>query len=276
MADIIIIDNGPAGISASLYTIRAGLDTVVIGRDDGALGKAEKVENYYGFAEPVHGKQLVAQGIEQAKRLGVHMVASEVIGMNYNGEYIVKTKTGDFRSKAVIMATGSPRKKPAIKGLDDHEGKGVSYCAACDAFFYRGKDVAVLGCCDYALSEALELLSIANSVTIVTNGESPISGIPSEIRVVETKIAELRGGQNLDSVLFEDGTNLNISGLFVAVGVAGSSDLARKLGAQTSGTKIVVDESMATNVPGLYAAGDCTGGMLQIAKAVYEDRKSVV
>lgn len=274
MADVVIIGNGPAGISSALYAVRAGLETVTIGRDNGALDKADKIENYYGLAEPVSGRQLVAQGIEQAKRLGVRMIISEVTGMSYDEEYLVKTKAGEFRAKAVIMATGSPRKKPAINGLDDYEGKGVSYCATCDAFFYRGKDVAVLGCCDYALSEALELAPIANSVTIVTNGEHPISGIPGHIKVVQTKIAKLSGTGSLDGIVFEDGTRLDVSGLFVAVGVAGSSDLARKLGAQTEGSKIVIDENMATSIPGLYAAGDCTGGLLQIAKAVYEGAKA--
>lgn len=274
MADVIIIGNGPAGISAALYAARAGLETVVIGRDNGALNKADKIENYYGFVEPISGRQLVAQGIEQAKRLGITVLESEVTGIGYDGEYLVKSKSGEFRTQAVIMATGSPRKKPAIKGLDDYEGKGVSYCATCDAFFYRGQDVAVLGCCDYALSEALELAPIAKSVTIVTNGERPISGIPSHINVVKTQITELSGTGSLDGIVFEDGGRLDTNGLFVAVGVAGSSDLARKLGAQTEGSKILVDENMATNIPGLYAAGDCTGGLLQISKAVYEGAKA--
>lgn len=276
MADIIVIGNGPAGVSAAIYAARTGLKTVMIGRDNGALDKAEKIENYYGFDQPINGRQLVTQGIAQAKRLGVHVVQSEVTGLEYHENYLVKSKAGDFTAKAVIMATGSPRKKPAIKKLEDYEGKGVSYCATCDAFFYKGKDVAVLGCCDYALSEALELAPIANSVTIVTHGEKPISGIPDHIKVVQTKITELSGKETLEGTVFEDGTKLDTSGLFVAVGVAGSSDLARKLGAQINGSKIVVDEHMATSIPGLFAAGDCTGGMLQIAKAVYEGAKAGV
>ncbi|MDL2294284.1 FAD-dependent oxidoreductase [Ruminococcaceae bacterium OttesenSCG-928-D13] len=275
MADVIIIGGGPAGISAALYTVRAGLETLVIGRDGGALEKAEKIENYYGLAEPMNGRQLVEQGLRQAKGLGVQLVTDEVTGIGYDGaRYRVKTKTGEHQAPIVVMATGSPRKKPTIKGLTDYEGRGVSYCATCDAFFYRGKDVAVLGCCDYALSEALELAPIAKSVTILTHGETPIQGIPGDIKVIRTKIAGLSGSDTLEGVLFEDGSRLDASGLFVAAGVAGSSDLAKKLGAQTEGTRIVTDASMATSIPGLFAAGDCTGGMLQIAKAVYEGAKA--
>lgn len=274
MSDMVVIGNGPAGITAAIYAARAGLGITVIGRDYGALGKADKVENYYGFASPINGKQLIDQGIEQAKRLGVDIVKGEVTGIGYDGEYIVKAGSDEYKAPIVVMATGSPRKKPSIKHLEEYEGKGVSYCAACDAFFYKGKDVAVLGCCDYALSEALELAPIAGSVTIVTNGETPISSIPDSISVIPTKIASLSGDATLDGIVFEDGTSLDASGLFVAVGVAGSSDLAKKLGAHTAGTKITVDENMATNLPGLYAAGDCTGGLLQIAKAVHEGAKA--
>lgn len=275
MADVIIIGNGPAGISSALYTARAGLETVVIGRDGGALEKAEKIENYYGFVEPVNGKQLVEQGVQQAKDLGVHLALDEVTGMAHDGEYFqVKTRLGDHKATTVIMATGSPRKKADIKQLEDFEGKGVSYCATCDAFFHRGKDVAVLGASDYALSEALELTSIAKSVTIATHGEASIPKISEDIKVIHTKIAGLSGSEALDGILFDDGSRLDVSGLFVAIGVAGSGDLAKKLGAQTEGAQIIVDDNMATNIPGLYAAGDCTGGMLQIAKAVYEGAKA--
>ena len=274
MADVIIIGNGPAGISAALYTIRAGLDTIVIGRDNGSLEKAEKIENYYGFEQPINGKQLVEQGLTQARRLGVKIVSDEVVGMGFDDEYVVKTKSRTYKSGIVIMATGSPRRKPAIKNLEKYEGKGISYCATCDGFFYSGKDVAVLGCCDYALSESLELAPIAKSVTMITNGEPSINGIPDNIKVIHKKIAEFSGLNNIESVVFEDGSKIDISGVFVAVGIAGSSEFAKNLGAQTEGAKIAVDDNMSTSIPGLYAAGDCTGGMLQIAKAVYEGAKA--
>lgn len=273
MAEIIIIGSGPAGISAALYTVRAGIKTTVIGRDEGSLGKTEKIENYYGFSKPIEGSHLVEQGIRQAERLGVNILKEEVVGLTYDGQFVVKTTGSEYKAEVVIIATGSQRAKPPIKGFPEFEGKGISYCAVCDAFFYRGKDVAVLGCCEYALSEAMELLPIAKSVHLISNGQKAIQ-FPPEIPVIETKIAELAGDDRLREVKFEDRTTLPVSGVFVAMGVAGSGDLARKLGAVTKGEKIAVDEDMATNIPGLYAAGDCTGGMLQIAKAVYEGAKA--
>ncbi|WP_110953904.1 NAD(P)/FAD-dependent oxidoreductase [Anaerosinus massiliensis] len=270
MFDVIIIGNGPAGISAALYACRGGLKTLIIGRDFGALQKADKIENYYGFAQPVSGKYLVSNGIEQATRLGTTIITSEVVGVSYEAQYVVKTKDEHYTAPSVIIATGATRSTPAIRGLTDFEGHGVSYCAECDAFFYRGKDVAVLGDGHYALHEAKALLPLARSVTLLTNGTNPKIQVPEKIQVNEKKLVAFHGTDVLDSVKFHDNTTQNVSGVFIAVGVAGSDDLAKKLGAETKGTKIVVNERMETNLPGLYAAGDCTGGMLQIAKAVYE------
>lgn len=270
MSDVIIIGNGPAGISAALYTTRAGLTTTIIGKDYGALQKTDKIDNYYGFADTISGTDLIENGIQQAKRLGAELITAEVLGLSYDTQFSVITSKGDYSAKGILIATGTQRTAPKIPGLSAFEGKGISYCAVCDSYFYRGKEVAVLGCCDYALHEAMELLPIAKSVTIVTNGEKPIANIPSEIKVITTEIQKFSGNDTIDGIVFQDGTQLSVSGIFIAVGVAGSSDLARKIGAQAQGNKIVVDKTMATNVPGVYAAGDCTGGMLQIAKAVYE------
>ncbi|NMA84979.1 MAG: NAD(P)/FAD-dependent oxidoreductase [Epulopiscium sp.] len=276
MNDLVIIGKGPAGISAALYTARAGLKTTIIGKDNGALAKAEKIENYYGFENPITGNQLIADGIAQAKRIGSEVISDEVVGIGYDGNFVVKSNNGQYKAKSIIIATGSNRSAPKINGLSEFEGKGVSYCAMCDAFFYKDKDVAVLGCCEYALHEAMELLPVAKSVTLVTNGVEPIDKFPSNIIINKKEIASLEGDQTLNTIRFSDGSSISTAGLFIAVGVAGSSDLAKKLGAETKDTKIIVDENMATNIPGLYAAGDCTGGMLQIAKAVYEGAKAGV
>jgi thioredoxin reductase (NADPH) len=270
MPDVIIMGGGPAGVSAALYTARAGLDTLILTSGAGALEKTDKIENYYGFAEPISGRQLLDNGIAQAKRLGVQVVREEVVGLSYDGEFLVDTKQGSYRAPFAVMATGASRKAPKIPGLAEFEGKGVSYCAVCDGFFYRKKPVAVLGAGDYALHEARELLPLASSVTVLTNGQEPQAQFPSEMTVNTKKIASLTGEETLGSVKFEDGTELETAGLFVAVGVAGSADLARKVGAQVNGVSVVVDEKRRTNVPGLYAAGDCTGGLLQISKAVYD------
>ena len=270
MISIMIIGNGPAGISAGIYAKRTGLDVTIIGKDSGALKKAEKVENYYGFSEPIKGIDLVQNGINQAKRLGITLITEEVISIEFNEDYIIKTDKNEYVAKAVVLATGSPRQVPNISGIKEFEGKGVSYCAVCDAFFYRGKNVAVLGCCDYAMNEARELLNIANSVTIITDGAIPKGNIPKEAKVIEKEVSKVNGDMIVQSVTFKDGTELKIDGLFIAYGVAGSSEFARKLGVLMENNRIIVDENMETNLPGLFAAGDCIGGIYQIAKAVYD------
>lgn len=270
MSNVIIIGNGPAGISAGLYTKRANIDTLIIGKDEGALKKADKIENYYGFVEPIKGTDIIKNGIEQAKRIGCEVINDEVVSLGFEDKLVVKTKDNNYKADAVIISTGTSRNTPKIKGVVEYEGRGVSYCAVCDAFFHKGKDVAVLGNGEYAIHEAMELLPVVNSVTLLTNGNDVSVKVPEGIMVNNKKIKELSGQQTLEKVIFEDEKELNISGLFVAAGVASSSDLARKIGAEINGVNIVVDKNMATNVPGLFAAGDCVGGMLQIAKAVHD------
>lgn len=271
MTDILIIGSGPAGISAALYAARAGTDTLVISSGQSALFKAHMIENYYGGS--ISGDELYEKGIAQAKALEIEIKEDQVVGLGFDGDFIVTGEKSQYKAKAVIIATGSARKAPPLPGLSEFEGRGVSYCAVCDGFFHRGKNVAVLGSGTYALHEAMELSPIVESVTILTDGQVPEFSLPDSVTNISVdtgKIKELTGEELLSSVVFEDGKALDVSGVFVAIGTAGSSDLARKLGAVTEGTKIAVNGEMATNIPGLYAAGDCTPGMLQVAKAVYQ------
>lgn len=270
MANVIIIGSGPAGVSASLYTARAGLDTTVLTMGPGALKRAEKIQNYYGFADAVPGDELERRGIEGAKAVGVQFVQTEAVGLTFTDKLTVETLAGDYPADAVILATGASRAAPPVPGLAGLEGHGVSYCAVCDAFFYRGRDVAVLGSGEYALHEAGALLPVARSVTLLTNGAPLAARFPPEIAVRTEKVEAIVGETAVTGVQLAGGEVLPVSGVFLALGVAGSTALARKIGAETNGARIVVDEHMMTTVPGLYAAGDCTGGLLQVAKAVYE------
>ncbi len=271
MPNLVIIGSGPAGVSAALYAVRAGVDTTVLTKGPGALDRAEKIENYYGFADPVSGAELERRSIANAKRLGVHFVAAEAVGLTYTDQLTVETLAGDYPADAVILATGASRAAPALPGLAGLEGHGVSWCAACDAFFYRGKDVAVLGSGEYALHEVQALLPVVKSVALLTNGMPLTAQFPPEVTVYPQKVNAILGEQVVAGVQLADGQEVPLSGVFVALGVAGSTALARKLGAEVEGSRIVVDRAtMQTTVPGLYAAGDCTGGLLQVAKAVYE------
>ena len=270
MPNIVIVGSGPAGISAALYAVRAGADTTVLTKGPGALDRAEKIENYYGFAEPVSGAELERRSIENARRLGVRFVTAEAVGLTYTDQLTVETMDKNYPADAVILATGASRAVPRIPGLAGLEGHGVSYCAACDAFFYRGKDVAVLGSGEYALHEVQALLPVVRSVTLLTNGAPLTAQFPPEVRVCPQAVAAVLGETVVTGVQLSGGETLAVSGVFVALGVAGSTALARKIGAEVDGNRIVVDAGMQTTVPGLYAAGDCTGGLLQVAKAVYE------
>ncbi|MDR1002419.1 MAG: NAD(P)/FAD-dependent oxidoreductase [Oscillospiraceae bacterium] len=268
MSGVIIVGSGPAGISAALYTVRAGVETTVIAKGTGSLAKAERIDNYYGAEAGISGEELHARGLRQAERLGVRIISAEVVSVGYDGEFTVKTAQEEYRAAAVILATGSNRSTPRIQNIEKFELKGISYCAVCDSFFYRGKDVAVLGSGDYAMHEAGVLSNVAGKVTVLTNGEETSLTSDEKISVITKKIDCVDGGDHIECVKFTDGEQLPISGLFIAVGVAGSTSLARKLGAEISGNKIAVKEDMSTNLPGLFAAGDCIGGLMQISKSV--------
>ena len=271
MYDVIIIGKGPAGISASLYAKRAGLSALIIGKDLGALEKAKEVENYYGIT--ASGKEIAELGIKQAEKLQIPIKTEEVVSIIYDETFTIETNQNKYESKAVLLATGTNRIQPKIKGIKEFEGKGISYCAVCDGFLYRSQDVAVLGSGEYAIHEAQELANVAKSVTILTNGKSnikPQESLKDKITINEKQIKEFIGDKIIRKVKFTDDTELQIRGIFVAEGVATSIDFARKLGARIAQNRIVVDSKMETNIPGLYAAGDCTGGLLQISTAVAE------
>ena len=280
MYDSIIIGSGPAGITASLYMARAGLNVLIISKNQSALDKAEKIENYYGFENPISGQELNENGIKQAKRVGAEFFEKEVISIKYSEnecyEVIVANQGKDERyiAKTIVLATGTNRNKPKIKGIKEFEGRGISYCAICDAAFFRNKDVGVLGNGDYAIGEIEELLPIVKSVTMLTNGLEPIEYRSDNLNINTKKIREFRGTNRVEEIEFEDDSVKEINGIFIAQGVATSVDFAKKLGAMIENNYIVVNERMETTVPNIYACGDCTGGLLQISKAVYEGTKA--
>ena len=246
MSNIVIIGSGPAGASAALYTARAGVDTTVLTRGPGALDRAELIQNYYGFAAPISGAELERQGIEGAKAVGVKFVTTEAVGLTYTDKLTVETLDGDYPADAVVLATGASRATPRIPGLAGLEGHGVSYCATCDAFFYRGKDVAVVGSGEYALHEVQALLPVAASVTLLLNGAPLAAEFPPEVTVRPEKIDAILGEQKVTGVQLSGGDVVELAGVFVALGVAGSTALARKIGAAVENDRIVTDEKMQT------------------------------
>jgi thioredoxin reductase (NADPH) len=273
MYDVAIIGRGPAGLSASLYTARGGLKTVIVGRES-FLAKSDMIENYC-CSEPMSGKQLIEKGIWQAERFGVDFADEEVIDIKKGNGFEVVTSDNTHMAKAVIIATGKSRNKIDIEGIERFEGKGVHYCVTCDGFFYSDKKVGVLGFNDYAAHEVMEFEGISGNVTLYTNGEEPELDERTNkylqdkgIKINAKGIKELDGNQALEKLVFDDGEAEDIDGLFVAYGSASSVDFARKLGILLDGDNIIVDENQSTNVKGVFAAGDCTGGIMQIATAV--------
>lgn len=288
MENIVIIGAGPAGISAALYAARGNMNPLVINNGIGALEKAEKIENYYGLEQPLSGKELYERGISQAEALGVRILDAEVLGISGFDTFTVKTTAGDFDTVSVILATGGKRSAPKIPGLKEFEGRGVSYCAVCDAFFYRGKEVAVVGNGEFALHEAEELRNVTQDVTIYTDGKEPEFSREHPIAVNTMKIQAIEGDDKVSGLLMHsdiaaqdaeapENSFYPADGVFVALGTAGSTEIARQMGAEiTDKGNIKTDEEMATTIPGLFAAGDCTGGLLQVSKAVYEGSMAAI
>lgn len=270
MYDIIIIGAGPAGISAALYTLRANLNTLIIGKDGGALEQTDKIENYFGTGVVISGKELLEKGITQAENLGASFAKEEVVSIEWMENFTVTTQSNRYEAKAVIIATGNKRSTAKIKGIDTLEGKGVSYCAVCDAFFYRGKNVGILGNGEYALHEAMALKGVVNSITIFTDGKEITADFPEDINIVTSPVEEIQGEEKVSGVKTKDGNIYPLDGVFVALGTAGAGELARKLGLPIENNRISVNEDKSTMIPGIFAAGDCIGGVLQIATAVGE------
>ena len=249
MYDVTIIGAGPAGISACLYAKRANLNVLVLYYGESNLEKAIQIENYYGFKDGISGVDLYNTGIEQAKKIGVEVKNIEVLGIDYEQDaFNIKTENENLKTKTIILATGNKKIRPNIKGIEKFEGKGISYCAICDAFFYRNKNVAVIGNGKFALNEAEELSHVANKVTIFTNG---LDKPESNFEVNTNKISAINGEEKV-------------------TGEAGAGDFAKVLGILQDGDNIKINEKMETNVPGIYACGNATGGLLQVCKAVYE------
>ena len=272
MYDVIIIGAGPAGISAGLYAKRAGLKVLILYHGESNLEKATEIDNYYGFENGINGILLYKKGIKQAENLEIEVKNEEVLNVEKQDNFNVKTVKEEYETKAVIIATGNKKLRPNIKGILEFEGKGISYCAICDGFFYRKKDVAVIGNGKFALSEANDLKRIVNKVTILTNGNEIKE--TSDYEINSKKIKEIHGDNKVRAIEFEDGSKMNVDGIFIALGEAGGSDFAKKMGVILEKDEIKVDENMMTNIEGLFSCGNVNGGLLQVCKAVYEGAKA--
>ncbi|MCK9241032.1 NAD(P)/FAD-dependent oxidoreductase [Desulfocurvus sp.] len=275
---LLIVGQGPAGLSAAIYAARADIETVVVGLPPKIDGEYD-IDNYLGFPETTKASVIMAAGRAQAERFGAKIVTARVLGIHMNEamRFEVKTESGHYDAGAVILATGVSKVRPGISNFDDYDGKGISYCVSCDGFFYRGRPVVALGEGVYAASQALELLAYTDKVALCTQGkEMTISPEylkklgEANIEIITRKIVELRGAPALDTLVFDDGSTYAADGLFIAMGEASSSDFAWTLGLERNGNHIVANAMQETNIPGVFAAGDCVGRFAQISVAVGE------
>jgi len=266
MADVIVVGGGPAGISAAIYLQRFKRDVLVLMKDQGALGKTDAIENYYGFPEPVTGPELIARGIAQAERLGVRVRREEVLAIEAGEIFSVKTAKDTYAARTVLMATGMSRASLRVKRFNEFLGLGISYCAVCDGFLYRQKKIGIVGSGEFMLEELEVLRNFSQDLTVFTNGE-PLAHDPGNVTLITDPLVEILGSDRLAGIRSTRGDH-PLDVLFVAVGTASAADFALRIGAMMDGSRIVVDSEYMTNIPGLFAAGDCIGGLSQVAKAV--------
>jgi len=278
--DILIIGAGPAGFSAAIYGSRSQLKTVIFGDETkGNLYKSHIIANYFGFPKAPTGPELTALGMEQAKQFGTEHIGTEIVDLKFNddGTFTAKDHAQkEYHSKTVIIATGQSYALSGIKNEKELTGKGISYCVVCDGFFFKNKKVVVIGSGNYAGEEALQLLNYTKDITILSHGrefnfspeiKAALEG--SNIQMQKTvRIKEINGNGKAEKLILTDGTEMAFDGYFMAVGVAGAISFAKKMGLELNNNYIKVDLDGKTNIPGLFAAGDCTGSPPQVASSV--------
>ena len=271
--DVIIIGGGPAGLSAGLYASRARLTSLLIemGLVGGLITESELVENFPGFPEGISGLELGQLMHKQATKYGLETLLAEVTGIELSGKQkVVKTTKGDFIAKAVIIASGSERLKLGIPGEEEFTGKGVSYCATCDAAFFRELPVAVVGGGDTAIIEALHLSKFASKVTVIHRRhqlratrilQEKASSEPKVEFQWDSIVEEIEGRDSVKRIRLRqvktgEKSALDVAGVFISVGIKPNTAYLKGTLALDAAGFIITNERMETEIPGIFAAGD--------------------
>ncbi len=282
--DVVIIGGGPAGLTAGLYAARARHSSLLIERGliGGMITEAEKVDNYPGFPEGISGYDLSELMHQQATRYGLETTFAEATGLEIKeGQKVIKTDNGNFVARTVIIASGSQREKLGVPGEKEFTGKGVSYCATCDAPFFSDKAVAVVGGGNTAIYEALHLAKFAARVTVIhRRSQLRATVVAQEKAFAEPKIkflwntvAEAIEGQDfvqrlrLYQVVTGKKSILEIAGIFIAIGLKPNTDYLKDTLPLDKLGHIITDERMQTKIPGVFAAGDIRHNSIQQAIA---------
>ncbi len=271
--DVVIIGGGPAGLTAGLYASRARLNSLLVERGlvGGQIANAERVENYSGFPEGIGGVELGQLMHQQATKYGLKTLLAEVTGIELQeGQKVIRTTEGDFIAKAVIIAGGSERQKLGVSGEEEFVGKGVSYCATCDAAFFKEQPVAVVGGGDAAITEALHLTKFASRVTVIHRRDQlRASRILQEKALSQPNIEfrwnsiveKIEGGDVVERIRLRqvktgEESTLEVAGVFMSVGLKPNTDYLKSILPLDATGLIITDEKMETEIPGIFAAGD--------------------
>ncbi len=275
--DTIIIGLGCAGYTAAIYSARYKLTTLLVGMEDGGLGlTAAEVGNWPGEID-ITGPDLMEKFKKHAVSFEevTHKIARVSSIEKKKGGFLITFESGDTaEGKTIIFATGSRKRHLGVKGEEEYSGKGVTYCATCDAFFYKGKDVAVIGGGDSAVEGAAIAAQVARKVYLIHRRNEfraepywidRVKAKENITMVMETNITEVLGGSKVTGVKldkpFEGLEELNVDGVFIEIGADPSTDLAKSVGCEVDEKGyLIVNATMATTVPGVYAAGDVTNG----------------
>jgi len=275
--DVVIIGQGPAGLSAAIYGARYNLKTLVLGSIlAGNMGEAWKVENYPGF-EKISGLELADKMKKQAEKLGAEIKNEEIVKIkkekgkrkNDNQKFIIITRNNKtYQSRSLILASGTQHRKLNVKGEEKFHGKGVAYCATCDGAFFKNKKVVVVGGGDSAIKSVLLLSKYASKVYLLVRGDKlsgepqnrkTISGNPKIEIIYNISVSEILGDNKVASILLSSGKKLETDGIFIEIGAVPASALTSELKVKTDNKGfIVVDTYGKTSAPFIYAAGDIT------------------
>ncbi len=279
--EIVILGTGPAGLQAAIHAARTKVSALVMGREHKSSLYKAHIENYCclsGFS----GEALLQGGIQQAKDSGAEFLNEDVIKIEPEADdgYVIHTESGQtIETRALIMAMGISRHRLGVPGEKEFLGKGVSYCVDCDANFYKGEKLAVIGNESAAVSGALTLLFYGREVHLVAEKLQVSEKLDFQVRESDVhvhdgrKVVQIVGKENVEGLILDDGTRLEVTGVFIELGAKGAVELASILGVALDPEKmqyIVTDKQQQTNVPGIYAAGDICGPPWQMAKAVGE------
>jgi len=279
--DVVIIGSGPAGMQAAIHSVRKKIRVLMLGRIERSALYSAHVENYACMTGVQSGKDLLEAGLEQVKHFGVEHREDDVLKIHpKDGSFQVDLEGGaSVNCFAIIIATGTSRKKLKVPGEKELLGRGVSYCVDCDANFYRNATVAVVGNASAAIDGALTLLGYASKVYLIANDLQVSDDLKNKLKQSDVEylenswVKEISGENAVTSVILDSGKQVDLDGIFIELGAKGAMELALEIGVQLdldTMTYIQVNNQMETSVEGVYAAGDIVGHPYQMAKAVGE------